>query len=315
MARVYITDYIENQDIESAVLGDELGDGSVSELVEVVLVWHEKIDGEFLDRHPNLKAIIRYGVGFDQIDINLARARGITVCNTPDYGTEEVSDTAVAMILNCTRGISQYNYASKSYYETWQENTNTRLTRSSETTVGIIGAGRIGSSVLNRLQPFGFKRCFHDPYVPPGYEKVLLAKRYEALDDLLRTSDVVSVNCPLTSETQGLVDEQFVKKLKPGASFVNTARGGIISDVDVFYQPLKDGSLSNVCLDVLPTEPPKSSRLIEAWRNGESFLQGRLLINPHTAYFSTHSYQEMRTKAAENALRVLEGKTPISIVS
>lgn len=313
MAKVCITDYIDDPWIEREILQAQLGTAP-NEETEVLLVWHEHVDKNYIDRFPKLKGIVRYGVGFDAIDVAYANSRNIYVCNTPDYGTEEVSDTAIAMIMNIARGISRYDHLCRSYVNNWQENTLGNIQRISESTLGVIGAGRIGSSVLLRAKALRFKTLFFDPFLVRGFEKVVGAERVDTLEDLLAGADIVSVHCPLNQQTRGMIDEKFVANMKEGASLVNTARGGIIADIDVFYDALESGHLNCVYTDVLPQEPPQDSRLISAWRKRESWLDGRVLINPHTGYYSQQAYVEMRQKAALNALRILQGETPFNII-
>lgn len=314
MGKVFITDYIDSPTIEQDILQDVLSK-KLNKEVEVLLVWHEHITKEYIDALPNLKGIVRYGVGYDAIDLEYAKSKNIYVCNTPDYGTEEVSDTAIAMIMNIARGVTRYDYQCREYFETWQENTITSLKRNCDYKLGVIGAGRIGGSVLLKANALRFNTYFYDPYVPRGHEKMLGVKRVEDLDILLEISDIVSVNCPLSSETKGMVNEDFIAKMKHRSSFVNTARGGIIDDIDLFYEPLKSGRLSNVAVDVIPHEPPRESKLIDAWRKREKWLEGRFILNPHTAYYSDSAYYEMRQKAAVNAKRIVDGLIPYNIVT
>ncbi len=264
---------------------------------------------------PNLKGIVRYGVGYDNVEIEYAKTKGVYVCNTPDSMTEEVADTAMAMIMTMARGIMRYDYFCRNFRDSWQENIIHTIKRTSDYKLGIIGAGRIGGSLILRANSMRFQTLFYDPYKPSGYEKILGAKRVDSLDELLELSCIVSVNTPLTQETEGMVDEGFVSRMKKGSSFVNSARGKIVKDIDIFYEALKGDHLANVALDVLPHEPPKDSLLIRAWRNREPWLDGRLIINPHTAYYSDKAYNEMRYKAAINARRILEGQEPLNIVN
>jgi len=314
MSKVYITDYIDDPYIEKDLLKEDLSE-SLNKEIEVLLVWHEHITKEYIDNLPNLKAIIRYGVGYDSIDLNYAKSKNIFVCNTPDYGTEEVSDTAIAMIMNIARGISRYDYKCREYRDNWQENTIKSIKRNSDYKLGVIGAGRIGASVILKANALRFNTYFYDPYVPRGHEKMLDAKRVESLKELLKESDIVSINCPLSNETSSMINEEFIDNMKEDASFVNTARGGIIKDIDLFYEPLKSGKLSNVALDVIPHEPPKDSKLIDAWRAKEKWLDGRFILNPHTAYYSDKAYFEMREKATLNAKRILNNIKPYNIVN
>ncbi|XOB61060.1 C-terminal binding protein [Campylobacterota bacterium DY0563] len=316
MKRVYITDKITNPDIEKEVLGDVISP-ELHEGIEVLLVWHKKITNEFIDSLPNLKAMVRYGVGYDVFqDLEYIKQKGIYASNTPDYGTEEVSDTAIAMIMNIARGITRYDYQCREYEDgSWQTNTLKYIKRNSDYKVGVIGAGRIGGSVILKANALRFQTYFYDPYLSSGTEKMLGAKRVDSLDELLKTCDIISINCPLNSDTNGMVNEEFISKMKKGASIVNTARGAIVKDLDVFYEPLKSGQLNCVNLDVLPSEPPKDGLMIDAWRAKEKWLDGRFLINPHSAFYSDKAYFEMRQKAALNVKRVLDGLKPINIVN
>ena len=311
---VYITDYIKDPYIEKDILKGELS-FSADINTKVLLVWHENITREYIDNLPNLEGIIRYGVGYDAIHLEYAKEKKIYVCNTPDYGTDEVSDTAIAMIMNITRGIFRYDFQCRNFSNNWQENTISTIKRNCDHKLGVIGAGRIGGSIILKSNALGIQTFFYDPYVSRGYEKMLNTNRYEDLNNLLNECVIISINCPLTDETTGIINEDFIDNLKNGSSIINTARGGLIKDIDIFYEPLKSGKLLNVALDVLPVEPPKDSKLINAWRKRETWLDGRLVINPHTAYYSDRSYYEMRKKAALNAKRILEGNIPFNIVN
>ena len=314
LPKVYITDYIDDPYIEKDILQDGLAD-SCHEGIEVLIVWHEIIDRAYMEKLPHLKGIVRYGVGYENVDLEYASSRNIAVCNTPDYGVEEVSDTAIAMIMNIARGNSRYDFQCRAYRDSWQEHTIQPLRRTSELTLGVIGAGRIGGSIITKANALRFKTMFIDPYKPRGYEKMLRTHRVDLLDDLLKAADIVSVNTPLTEETHAMVDEDFISKMKEGASFINTARGKIVKNIDSFYAPLKSGALSNVALDVLPEEPPKDSELIDAWRAREEWLEGRVIISPHASYYSQEAYIEMREKAASNALRILKGEAPFNLLN
>lgn len=314
MPKVFITDHIPNPDVEKEILGDNLS-ARPHENIEILLARREPITKEYMDQFPRLKAIVRYGVGYDTIDLEYTKRKGIVVCNTPDYGTDEVSDTAIAMIINIARGVSRYDYRARTYVTTWQDNAIKTIKRNSEIKLGVIGAGRIGGSVILKANALKFDTYFYDPYVSRGHEKMLNTKRVDSLDELLSLADIVSINCPLNQETRGLIDENFIAKMKQGSALVNTARGKIIKDLDLLYDALESDQLSNVALDVLPSEPPKESRLLDAWRAREEWLDGRLIINPHTAFFSDRAFFEMRQKVALNALRVLNGQEPFNIVN
>ena len=312
---VLITDYVKDASYEREVLGEKLCEEPTSD-TEVLLVWHQKINDEYLREFPNLKGVVRYGVGYDAVDLDAIRDRNILFCNTPDYGTDEVSNTAVAMILNISRGVSRYDYQCREYPDfSWQENTISSLKRASKTVIGVYGAGRIGGSVCLKARALGFEVIFFDPFQDRGYEKLLGVKRAESEAELLASSDIVSLHVPLSESTRKMVNNGFIEMMKPGASLVNTARGELVADLDVLSRALRSSKLHCVSLDVLPDEPPSVEHdLIKAWRDREAWLDGRFIVNPHTAYYTAESYKEMRCKAAENALRILNDERPHNII-
>ena len=314
MARVYITDYVEDPTFEIGVL-DNLVSLQPAEDVEVLLVWRRIVDADFMDRFPKLRAIIRYGVGTDNVHIQEANRRGIAVCNTPDYGIDEVALTAISFLLYFDRAVEKYDRKARHHTAGAWQNTEKGLRRSSCSTVGCIGAGRIGSAFLLKARALDFKTVLYDPYKPSGYEKVLGSQRVESLEEILSVSDYVSIHVALTEETDGMVNKGFIERMKHGAILINTSRGQVFDGLDFLVQPLKTGKLGGIALDVLPQEPPRGGELIDAWRKKDDWTIGRILINPHTAYYSQEAFREMRTKAAQNALRVLRGEAPLNRVN
>jgi D-3-phosphoglycerate dehydrogenase len=312
-SKIAITDYIFSPDLEKEILGDLVGT-LVSEDTEVLLVWHEQINEDYVKNLPKLRGVQRYGVGYDNLDLKYLKSKDIICCNNPDYGVDEVSDTAVSMILNIARGVSLYNHLAKNYINSWQENFNTVVKRNSDTVVGIIGAGRIGGSVIMKCNALKFQTVFFDPYKERGYEKMINSKRLESINELLNISDIVSVHTPLSEETKGFINQSFIDNMKQGASLVNTARGGLFQEMDLLYNSLLSNRINSLAIDVLEHEPPKPSLLIDAWRRSENSMNGRLIINPHTAYYSQAAYREIRINAAKNALRILEGRVPFNIL-
>jgi len=307
MSKIAITDYFEFAEEEKEILGDLVGT-EINDDTEILLVWHEQINEQFIKNIPKLKGVQRYGVGYDTLDLNFLKSRNIICCNNPDYGIDEVSDTAVAMILNISRGIFQYNHNAKKYFNNWQENVNKKLKRSSETNIGIIGAGRIGGSVILKCNSMKFNTYFYDPYKESGYEKMLNSRRVNSIDELLNVSDIISIHTPLTTETMGIINNDFLNKMNKGSSLVNTARGALFHNLDDLYIKLKEDYLYCLAIDVLKEEPPINSNLINDWRESKDWLEGRLIINPHTSYYSNSSFKELRINAAMNAKRILLNK-------
>ena len=288
---------------EASLLAAKLED------LDALLVWHAPITAAVAARLTRCRVVVRYGVGYDMVDVAALASQGIPFCNNPDYGTEEVADTAAAMILQQIRRISAYDHKCRSYTSGWQENTLPEIRRSSSLHLGIVGVGRIGTATMQRMRPFGVKLLGYDPYQPSGHEKAIGYRRYNDLHEMLADSDIVSLHCPAGPTTRGIVDEAFLAALPTGASLVNTARGSLLKSLDVLDTALRSGQIACASLDVLPDEPPGSHPLIEAWRNREPWLAGRLCITPHTAYFSKEAWREMRYNAAETALMALQRGT------
>lgn len=314
MPRIAITDYFfEPSQEEKNILGDLVGVGP-DEDTEVLMVWHESINEEYCSKFPKLKGVQRYGVGFDNIDLDFLKSREIVCCNNPDYGVDEVSDTAIAFILAISRGVISYDINARGYFNTWQENVQRGIKRNKDTRLGVIGAGRIGSSVLLKTKAIGYSTVFYDPYKESGHEKVVKADRVDSLDELLEQSDIVSMHCPLNAETEGMINDNFLNRMKKGSSLVNTARGGLLNSLDEIRVVLKSDHLHMATLDVIPQEPPQNDLIIKEWRGQEDWLQGRLFINPHSSYFSEQSILDMRISAAKNALRMYNDQEPKNIL-
>lgn len=307
MSKIFITDGIDNPNIEKEILGKYLTHVP-SQNIEILINWNQPLSLSYLENFPNLKSIIRCGVGYDHIDIKLCKQLGIVVCNDPCYCTEEVSNTAIAMILNGTRGISRYDELCRDNIHAWQNNIQKNIIRDSHLTVGIIGFGRIGKRTLEKCNILGYKTCFYDPYVEENIEKKYLTERKSSLKLLLKSCDVISLHCPLTEETKDLVDESFLSFVRPHSILINTARGKLIKDMSLIESSLRNGHLSFVGLDVLPSEPPRDYPLIEAWIRKEKWISGRLIVNPHTSFYSQESVLEVRRNTALNALGILQGK-------
>lgn len=274
--------------------------------IDALLIWGPTLGEQTIRQLERCKIVVRYGVGFDRIDVDALNRAGIPFCNNPDYGATEIAETAVAMILALQRRVLLHDWRARAYRDSWQGNLIRPTKRVGETTVGLIGVGRIGGCTCRRLKAFGFRVVGYDPYIPAGAEKVLEFERVHELRDLVRQSDVISLHCPLTEETLGMVDEAFVAAMKPNSILINTARGRIIESLNILERALKSDQLFGVGLDALAEEPPRDEPLIRAWRAGESWLQGRVIINPHTAFYSDEAWDELRYKAAETAWLFLD---------
>ncbi len=282
---------------------------------DALLVWHYHIDRDTAAILDNCKIAVRYGAGYDVVDVSALCDRGIRFSNTPGCGTTEVADTTCAMILSLQRKVFAYDRDCRGYTDRWQK-TLSPLRRTSTRTLGVIGAGRIGTAVMERMRAFGCRILFYDPVWPADRQPPDGCRRVDALDDLLKESDIISIHCPLTPETRGLVNADFLARMKPGASLVNAARGGILADLDCLEAALKSGRLASVAMDVLPSEPPQAHPLLSAWREDAPWLAGRLVITPHVADYSEDGWHEVHYKTAETArLFLVEGKQRFAVTA
>ncbi len=261
---------------------------------------------EYLDRLDRCRIFVKTAVGFD--DVNLAEwgARGIPVCNTPDYGTREVADHAIALMLTLAKSIAFHDESLRADpVGNWRPALNPYGRRLSDCTFGVIGMGRIGMAAARRAAAFDMDVVFHDPFAPNGTELALGFRRVQTLAELLAESDVASVHVPLNDATTKLLDASALAAAKPGITIINTARGPII-DLDALHEAMRSDVVLAAGLDVLPDEPPNvDAPLIAAWRSNEAWIKHRLVITPHSAFFTPESVRDIRAFSARTAARYL----------
>ena len=303
---VAVTDHITNFTIEKEILGDHF-ENQLSNKTTIALVWHKKIGKKFFLKYPSVRAIVRYGVGYDNIDLDFCKEKNIIVANTPDYGIDEVSDSAIAMILYLTRKIGVLENLAKENSNYWLgKEFNLKMRRISQLSLGIIGLGRIGGSIARKFLQFTNNISFYDPYLPNGYEKVYGIKRYQNLYELLENSDIISINTPLNSETRGMVNEEFLKSMKNGSYLINLSRGPIVENTDCILKSIFSHKLEGYATDVWTEEPPLNDDILYSeWRRETNNLRGRIIVNPHTAYFSEEALYESRRKACNTCLDLI----------
>lgn len=251
------------------------------------------------------KVISRYAVGLDNIDLAAATACGIVVTHFPDYCTNEVADHAMALLLALNRRVVQLDRDLRGGAWATHEHHMDRLLRGPipalrDSTLGIVGFGRIGRSMASRAASFGLRVVVSDPYVDPTAITAAGATA-NALPDLLAASDIVSLHCPLSPETRHLIDRDALAGMKRGALLINTARGPIV-DLDAAAEALTSGSLGGAALDVVDPEPlPMESPL---------FGFDNVILTPHAAYYSERSVRTVREQTLLAAVDVLRGKRP-----
>ena len=270
-----------------------------------------------LARFPKLRAVCRMGVGYDGIDRKACAERQVLVLNVPDYGTTEVADHAISLALALRRGLLlHYDGQRRSPPAVWSYVRDPLVRRMGVQTFGILGLGRIGTAVALRAKAFGCRVVFFDPYLPNGTELGLGIARARTLDELLRQTDTLSVHTPLTPETRGILGARELALLPKDAVVVNTARGPIV-DIDALAAALKSGHLAGVGLDVVPVEPPVEPvpELIRAFRAREPWAEGRLIITPHSAFFSPQAWDDTRRLSAETMRAALLGPRPQNVIA
>lgn len=242
---------------------------------------------------------VREGVGYDTMDLAGWGARGVPVCNVPDYGTTEVADHALALLLALTRGTGSYQEAVRDRDDSWTYAAAPLVRRLRGQTFAVLGLGRIGLAAARRAAAFDMKVVFYDPYLPNGAELAVGYERLRSLDALMARADILSVHTPLNDETRGLVGASLLARAKPELIVINTARGPIV-DLDALAEALKAGAIAGAGLDVLPKEPADADHpLIKAFRSREGWLDGRLVLSPHSAFYSPSALEDMQRKAIE----------------
>lgn len=265
------------------------------------------VPADQLARFPKLRVVCRMGVGYDRVDRAECARRGITVANIPDYGTEEVADHAVALVLGLRRGLFLHHETQRADPPAAWGVINTPLIRRlSVQRFAVLGLGRIGTAVALRAKAFGFDVVFHDPGLPNGADRALGIRRAPTLAALMQQADVLSIHAPLTRNTRDLVGAAELALLPAGAVVVNTARGPIL-DIDALEAGLRSGHIAGAGLDVIPVEPPVEPvpNLLRAYRAREKWLEGRLVITPHSAFHTPEAWDDIRLKGIETMRDVL----------
>jgi D-3-phosphoglycerate dehydrogenase len=276
---------------------------AVARDADAVLVTYARLPGELLRQLKRCKAIGRFGLGVDNIDLPAAKELGIAVNYVPDYCLREVSDHAMALLLALARKITFSNTLVQS--GRWEVPPIVPLRRLEGRVLGLIGFGNIPRALAPKAQAFGLKVITHDPFV--GQDALAKAGvEGVSFDDLLARSDFVSVHAPLLPATRGLVNAAAFAKMKQGALLINTARGPLV-DEGALAMALDSGKLGGAALDVVATEPLAK----------DSPLLGRdnVILTPHTAFYSVEALDELQTKCASDVARVLSGEKAVYPIS
>ncbi len=272
---------------------------------DAIILFHdvERMTDATFAAAPKCRAVVRAGVGYNNVNLPAAGRRGIAVCNVPDYGTEEVADHAILLLLAITRHLRIQDSSMRT--GEWDYLTGRETPRLRGKTLGLIGCGRIGTATALRAKAFGLDVVFYDPNVPPGLEKALGVRREFQLEPLLEQSHFVSLHCYLDPRSFHLIDAKALARMRPGSILINTARGPVV-DQEALIGALESGHLLGAGIDVFEREPLDDPRLRD---------HPRVVLTPHSAFYSIEGFIELRTKAAEEVRRILLGEPPRNLVN
>jgi len=314
--KILITDYVwasiepERQvlaEIGAELIAAETGDAAelqkLAPTMDGLLTCWNPVREPVIAAAKKCQVIARYGIGLDNIDVEAATERGIIVTNVPSYCIDEVSDHSMGLLLACARKIPRFDHAVKN--GVWDQNIGPEMNRIRGKTLGIVGFGRIGQAIIPKAKAFGLIINVCSPRTAPeciqqhGAQKV-------SFQELLSTSDFITIHAPLTSETRYMFSYAEFRAMKPTAYLINTARGGIV-DTPALTTALRNAEIAGAGLDVLETEPPEE--------NEELLTLENAIVTPHAAFVSKDAILELEVTAARCVAQVLTGQLPESVVN
>lgn len=277
--------------------------------VDGVLTQYVRVGARAIDAFTRCRVIARYGTGVDVVDVAAATRRGIQVTNAPNkWCADEVADHAVALWLAAVRKICEYDRATRRGEWRWQSGQPIR--RLKGRVFGLLSFGVIARLVADRARAFGVEVWAHDPFIDASEIRACQV-RPVSFDELVEGADYLVIQAPLTPQTHHTFDRATLRRMKPTAVLINTARGPIVED-SAIHQALTEGWIAGAALDDLEEEPAKQ----RDWRpRNPLFTLPNVIITPHAAYYSEEAITTVRRIAAEEAVRVLTGRPPLSPVN
>ncbi len=265
----------------------------------IVTSFFPTISARVIESACKLKAIVKYGVGVDNIDLEAASRQGVMVVNCPEYGSDTVADHAFALLLCLARRIVRIDAATKAQAWVWPAPEYCGVDLAGKT-LGLIGFGNIGRAMSRRAAGFGMEQIAYDPYVAPR-SAAAYAVRFVALDELLGRSDFISIHCILTPETRGLIGEAELKAMKHEAYLVDVSRGAII-DEPALVRALEEGWIAGAGIDVFPQEPLAPGYPLLKLDN--------VILTSHLAWYTKEADERLAKECVARVLELLHGKTP-----
>jgi phosphoglycerate dehydrogenase-like enzyme len=313
---ILVADFLDEVRVELPVLGDvarvtlarawnETELDAYLPDADVIILFHDIAHlGETTFAKANrLKAVVRAGVGYNNVNIEAAGKRGILTCNVPDYGSEEVADHAMMMLLALVRQLAASDRSIREGH--WDFKVAEATPRLRGKTLGVVGCGRIGTAMVQRAKAFGLDVLFYDPYLPDGIDKALGIRRAWTLDEFLPQCNFLSLHCYLDESSYHLIDERALAALPRGAYVVNTARGPVIKQ-EALVAALESGHIAGAGIDVFEREPFDDECLRK---------MSNVFLTPHSAFYSREGFDELRHKTAEEARRIVLGQPPRNVVN
>lgn len=315
--KVVITDYwYETLDMEKAEFaklpGLELSENhckdeaALCELVrdaDAVVCQFAPITRRVIESMEKCRLIVRYAIGVDNIDLDAATEKGIYVCNVPDYGIDEVSNHAIALLMALAKKLIPLSASVKE--GKWDYVVTKPLYRMAGKTLGLVGFGRIPSMVARKMSGFGLDIIAYDPYIP-AHIAAEAGVRLVELDELLKASDYVSIHCPLNAQTRHLISRRELALMKPTAILINTARGAVVDEA-ALIEALQNGVIASAGLDVLENEPIRTDNPLLKMDN--------VIVTPHNAWYSEDATLTLQRMVGEEVVRVLSGNPPKNLVN
>lgn len=286
--------------------GIEVGFCQAKEEDEIARIAHDaqamiftstKFTDSLFDKLPNLKIISRSGIGIDTVDMDAATAHGVIVCNSASYGTYDVAEHAVALMLSLVHSIPRYDCNIKSE-NNWSSSDIPPAHRLSERVMGIVGFGRISRWICTMIKGFGMKTLVYDPYVNLDAARELVVSPV-TLDELVSTADIISVNAPLTKDTRHMINADTFAKMKSGALIINTSRGPLI-DEGALIDALESGKIAGAALDVFESEPFEDENKLRTFKN--------VVLTPHVAWRSEEAMRDLKIEVTGNVIDYFLGK-------
>ena len=270
---------------------------------DIIVTKEMPVSAEMIQRFPeSVKLICEAGTGYNNIDLEAARKKGITVCNIPAYSTERVAHTAIMMILNLSSTMQvQMKMLANGNHDNFTKNLQVPHVEVNGKTLGVIGAGHIGKKVIKIAQALDMNILVYTR-TPREDEKGI---RYVSLKELLEHSDYVSLHCPLTESTKHMINKETLKLMRPSAFIINTSRGALIDEA-ALIEALKNGKIAGAGLDVQETEPPKE--------NSPLYIMENVLLTPHMGWKGLETRQRLVSILADNIKNFLAGN-PKNVVS